>query len=133
MKREDSLDVRHRPYVVVQKRKPRGGPTGARAIVVLSNASVPLGSPSGTVVGNLSVLSGFGTYSFSIVHDPSGQFAISGNQLVTVGGITGGVFPVTIGADNGLGSSPTNDFDISVVGALAGQSMGLLLALTYSV
>lgn len=65
--------------------------------------TVPANAPIGTVVATLSVTGGTGTYTFSLLSDALGYFAIVGNQLQVNAAMATGTDALLIKADNGAG------------------------------
>lgn len=117
----------------VRRRRRTGGAQGGGTIFI-SATSFPAFSAIGTVVGNLVVVGGFGTYSFGLTSNPGLLFTVVGNQLqVNNASIGPGTYPISVQADNGQGSVVTANFILMATSTLVGQSMGLLLALTYAV
>lgn len=119
---------------VYRRRRRRGAGTAGGGTIFISSTSFPAFSPIGTVVGNLVVLGGWGSYTFGLTSNPGLLFTIVGNQLqVNNASIAPGSYPVSIQADNGAGSTVTASFVLVALSSTIGQSMGLLLALTYAV
>jgi len=108
----------------------RLGSGGSSINLLLSAATFTANSSIGTVIGNLSVLHGTGSYTFSLTSNPGSLFSITTNQLkVANASIAAGSYPVTIKADNGAGSVVTRPFLLSAT-SVGGGAFGLLLALT---
>lgn len=117
-------DIDYEEYVRLVKyilRRRRGaGVAGAISSIVTSPVvlSVPAGSPIGTVVGTLSVVNGFGTYSYSFVSNPGSYFTIVGNQIQVGAALpTPQTIPITIQANNGLGDRPVISTTITITTA----------------
>jgi VCBS repeat-containing protein len=73
--------------------------------ISLSNATLPQGTPVGTVVGALSATDpdAGDTATFSLVNDDGGQFAVSGGNLVVAGALSAGPQQVTVRDTDGGG------------------------------
>ena len=85
--------------------------------LVLSNNTLAEDSAPETVVGELSVSYGVGTYAFSITSDPDNIFSLDTPFEETTGFLDYEVQPshlVTIQADNGAGGVLTQTFTIAV-------------------
>ncbi len=100
-------------------------------VLHLSAATIPSTATVGTNVGTLSVTGGSGSYTYTFTSNPGGLFAIATAALNVGAALTQGSDAITIQANNGAGSIITQPFLITVTGTSTGQSMGLLLALTY--
>jgi hypothetical protein len=117
-------DITYDEYIGLVRwllRRRRGaGAAGLTSSILLSPSvlSVPTGSPIGTVVGTLSVVNGFGTYTFSFLSNPGSYFTIVGNQI-RVGATLPPpqAIPVQIQADNLLGDRPTITTTITITTA----------------
>jgi|SRR5215831_1280308 len=114
-------DITYDEYIQLVKyilrRRKRGGGAGLVSSIVTSPLvlSVPSGSPIGTVVGTLSVVNGFGTYTYSFVSNPGGYFTIVGNQIQVASTLPPPTtIPVTIQANNFLGDTPVLSTTITV-------------------
>jgi hypothetical protein len=89
----------------------------ATSVIALSSSSMLESITTGTVIGELSVLGGTGTYTFTIVDDPDGLFSIDSDDLDKVGIVdyeTNTSHEVTIQADNGAGDVVTQTLTITV-------------------
>jgi Ca2+-binding RTX toxin-like protein len=88
--------------------------------ILLSNTMAGEGSPAGTVVGTLAALdpdSGE-TFSFALLDDAEGRFAIDGNSLVVAGQLdyeTATAHAVTVRVTDSDGNFLDQTFDISLV------------------
>jgi hypothetical protein len=81
----------------------QGGGTGSRPAISLSGLVFPPNSIAGTVIGNLSVRGGTGTYTYSFISNPGSLFQIVGSQLQVLNAtIAAGSYPVTIQASGGV-------------------------------
>ena len=85
--------------------------------ISLSNATILDTTAPGSLVGTLSVVGGTGTYTYTLLSNPGGYFAISGSNLNTALAVTAGIYPITIQADNGAGSVIIGTFTITVTHA----------------
>lgn len=105
---------------------PRGravaGGSGKVPVIILSGFSLPENSAQGTAVGNLSVLFGSGTYTFTLTDSAGSRFQVAGTNGVNLqGGATSSnaeaapSYNVTIRADNGAGSIITRTVAIAIV------------------
>ncbi|QNH71384.1 cadherin domain containing protein [Rhizobium phage AF3] len=91
--------------------------------ILLSNSSITETAEDGTIIGNLFVTGGFGSYNFSIVSDPDSKFILSGSSLMKNGLMdfeTKTTHVVTIRANNGAGSIVDQAFTITVLNSLEG-------------
>jgi hypothetical protein len=90
-----------------RRRRGAGAVSGAISIIVTSPSILTTndGVAIGTVVGTVSVVGGFGSYTFTLT-DPSNQFTIVGNQIKTTALLTAGHYDVTIHGTNGVGDNP---------------------------
>lgn len=91
------------------------------ATIVLSVTSIAENAASGSVVGALSVISGSGSYTFSITADPDNKFAIDSANLeidATLDYETDASHSVTIEADNGVDTPISRTFTITVTNVL---------------
>ena len=99
-----------------RRRRRRGdsGP-GTSGTIILSPSTITIADtiPIGTIIANISISGGYGTYTLSLV-DPSGQFAIVGNTLQVQLPLVAGTYPITINATNGIGDNPTLSTVITV-------------------
>lgn len=104
------------------------------ASIVLSNATIADTASVGDLVGNLSVVNGSGTYTYTLTSNPGTLFSITTAALKTAAALTAGSDAITVHADNGAGSVLNRAFLITVTSSAstAGQPMGLLLTLTYA-
>lgn len=90
------------------------------ASVMLDSASVAEDANVGDLVGNLSVVGGSGSYTFSITADPDSKFQLDGgdDSILEVGGAldyeTATSHTVTIEADNGVDDPISRQFTIQV-------------------
>lgn len=87
--------------------------------ILLDNTSVDTGAAPGTVVGNLSITNGFGTYILALADGGAGgYFQIVGAQLVVLTPPDFAVNPsvtIVVSADNGLAADlVAHSFIISV-------------------
>jgi len=88
--------------------------------VMLDSASVAEDANVGDLVGNLSVVGGSGSYTFSITADPDSKFQLDGgdDSILEVGGAldyeTATSHTVTIEADNGVDDPISRQFTIQV-------------------
>jgi hypothetical protein len=93
-----------------KKRRRRRGDSGAGVpgVIVISPSTITIAdtTPVGTVIANISISGGYGTYTLSLV-DPSSQFMIVGNTLQVQFPLVAGTYPITINATNGIGDNPT--------------------------
>lgn len=87
---------------------------GGGTYIALSGDTIPDDASVGDDIGELSVVGGNGTYTFSIVNDPSGLFAIDGTAFEVGAALTAGTYPVEIGADNGVDDPLSRIFPITV-------------------
>jgi hypothetical protein len=76
------------------------------------------GAAPGTVIGNLQVIGGTGTYTFTKTADPSSKFTLAAGVLSTAGtwdyeGAT--FYPVTISASNGVDPAIVRTINVRVV------------------
>lgn len=102
----------------VKRRRRRGGDAGGGgSSVVLDNSTISDAASIGDAVGNLSVLGGTGTYTFSLVSNPGGLFSISGSVLKVAAALTSGFDLINVKADNGVGDAPFAPFSIHVTHA----------------
>lgn len=73
-------------------------PSGAAGPqILLSNASIPDSTASGSTVGTLSVSNG-GTYTYSLTSNPGSLFSITGTALKTAATISAGSYSITVRA-----------------------------------
>lgn len=115
-------DITYDEYIALVKymlrRRRRGsGAAGLISQIITSPSvlSVPTGSPVGTVVGTLSVVGGFGTYTYSFASNLGGYFTIVGNQIQVATALPAPqTIPITIQADNSLGDRPVLSTTITV-------------------
>lgn len=104
---EDVLRGLEDPKFRRRRRGSGGGTFGPAVIVIVPNPFTAHDTdPIGTVVGTVSVVGGFGTYSFSFV-DPTGRFNLVGNQVQVASALSSGFYNVTINATNGQGDNPS--------------------------
>lgn len=116
--------------------------TGAR--ITLDSLSIAEDQTQGTLVGNLAVVNGSGSYTFTLTDTSSNAFQLDGvdSSLLEVGSAgldyeTATSHTITVEADNGVDDPISRNFTINVIdvdegGGLEGQPMGLLLTLTYA-
>jgi hypothetical protein len=76
---------------------------------------VNVAAPVGTVVGTLSVVNSIGSFTFSLTSNPGGLYQIVGNQLQVAAPLTVGTDPITIQADNGMGTILTLNTTVTVM------------------
>jgi hypothetical protein len=89
--------------------------------IQLSGLSIAEDASSGSVVGSLSVINGSGDYTFTIIDDPDGKFAIDGDDLeddATLDYETATSHQVTVRADNGVDPPIERTFTIQVINVL---------------
>jgi hypothetical protein len=100
------------------------GTAGASGPAInLDNYTFPQNSAIGTVVGNLSVLRGSGTYTYTLTSNPGSLFQISGSQLqVANASIAAGSYPITIHADNGVGGVVNRTVTLIATGSVGGYA-----------
>jgi hypothetical protein len=107
---DDEEDFLHGLDDVKFRRRRRTGGTavGGGTIVLTPDpmTATDTTSPS-TVIGTVSILGGFGTYTFTLT-DPTGRFTINPTTgaISTVSPLTAGFYNVTINATNGSGDNP---------------------------
>ena len=87
--------------------------------ILLSNATIPDSTSSGSTVGTLSASNG-GTYTYSLTSNPGALFSIVGTALQTAASLTAGSYPITVRA-TGSPAVPDRAFLITVT-ATATQS-----------
>jgi hypothetical protein len=95
-----------------------GGPSLPAALYLSGLNQVTEGAAPGTVIGNLQVLNGTGTYTFTKTADPDNAFTLAAGVLSTAGVWDYEVstfHPVTITADNGAGSVLVRTVNVRVV------------------
>ena len=106
---DDVVDILRGLESKKRRRRRPGGDTGTGAgtiIIVPSTITIADTTPVNTVIANISIIGGYGTYTLSLI-DPSGQFYLVGNTLQTFLPLTAGTYPITINATNGIGDNPT--------------------------
>lgn len=96
-----------------------GIPGGLGLRILLSNATIPDSTASGSTVGTLSASNG-GTYTYSLTSNPGALFSIVGTALKTASTLTAGSYPITVRA-TGSPAVPDRAFLITVT-ATATQS-----------
>lgn len=96
---------------------------GQQAGIALSNASFASGSAQGTAIGDLAVIGGRGTYTFTLTDSAGGKVQVAGanGTKLQAGAVAAGVgsFPITVHADNGAGSVFNKTFLITATSALS--------------
>lgn len=92
----------------------------------LLGSTFPESSAAGTAIGVLSVLGGFGTYTFTLTDSAGGkvQVAAPNGSNLQVGATpsTAGSFTIGVHADNGAGSTFDATFVITATAVLVDQS-----------
>lgn len=92
----------------------------------LAGSSFAEGAVAGTAIGTLSVVGGFGTYTFTLTDSAGGkvQVAAPNGSNLQVGATpsTAGSFTIGVHADNGAGSTFDATFVITAIAALVDQS-----------
>lgn len=97
------------------------GPDSPAASIILSNDAVAESASVGALVGNLSVVNGTGTYTFTLTNDAAGQFAVDVARLEVNGTLNYEAvtsYAITAHADNGAGSVLDRDFTVTVTNVL---------------
>ena len=98
---------------------------GARPRIELLGLTVEENAVGGTVIGDLTVLHGKGTYTFTITDNPDSKFAIDGDEFETAAAIdyeTATSHQVTVQADNGVDAPISRTFTITVIDVVAEYS-----------
>jgi hypothetical protein len=84
-------------------------------IIILSNATIAANASIGQVIGALSIIDGSGRpYTFTLTSDPSGFFTITGSNLTVGLALVAGSYAITIKATDGMGSTVSQAFLITV-------------------
>lgn len=86
-----------------------------RPSLLLSAATVSSLASVGTTIGNLSVVNGIGSYTYTFTSNPGTLFSISGSSLQVAAALSPGSDAITIQANNGAGSIVSQSFLITVV------------------
>jgi len=91
-----------------------GTATTMGAVVLLTNNTISTAFTIGQTVGVLSVVGGSGTYTYSLLSNPGGLFAISGSNLNVAAALTAGDKPITVRASGGVPTPVDRVFTITV-------------------
>jgi hypothetical protein len=92
----------------------RLGTVAGGARISLSSSTISVSATVGTVIGTLSVIGGTGAYTFTLTSNPGSLFSISGSSLQVAAALSAGSDAISINANNGVGSSITQPFLITV-------------------
>jgi hypothetical protein len=102
-------------YEIIGPRRRRHSAGAVSGITIfLDNTTILDTATIGSLVGNLSVSGGTGSYTFTLVSNPGGLFSIAGSQLKVAAALSAGSAPISIKADNGAGSITTVPFIITI-------------------
>jgi len=91
------------------KRRRRTGGGGVQPGTIITTPSTLTGNDGmavGTVIGTVAVAGGWGTYSWTFT-DPTGRFALVGNQIQVASPLSAAFYNITISATNGQGDNPS--------------------------
>lgn len=107
----------------LKKRPPGigGGGGTPSAAIALSASSIAENAANGTTVGNLSVVNGTGSYTFTLTDSAGGKFSITAAALKKAAALdyeTATSHNITVHADNGAGSTADRTFTITVTNVL---------------
>ena len=101
-----------------------GGPALPAALYLSGLNQVTEGAAPGTAIGNLQVLNGSGTYTFTKTNDPSAKFTLAGGLLSTAGAWDyeqATFYPVEITANNGVDPAIVRTINVRIVNIASPQ------------
>lgn len=101
-----------------RRRHRAGGSAGSE--LELSNNTTKDNALVGDLVGVFSVVGGTGTYTYSLLLNPSGFFSISGSDLLVAAALTAGTDMIIVEADNGAGDVIVQLFSIKISHVVVG-------------
>lgn len=92
--------------------RPITRPGESAPTIILSGGTIPEDADIGDPVGTLSVANGTGSYTFTLIDDAGGLFAIDGDILEVADTLLPGSYGITVDADNGIDPPIQRDFTI---------------------